>query len=115
MILANPNPIYQPAMRIISVITNAYPASVTTTFAHQYKDGLIVRLYIPDGFGMVQANQLFAPILVTGTTTFTIDIDTTGFDPFVVSSAFPSSYQSATVVPVGEINETLLEATQNVL
>ena len=112
MILANPDPMYQPAMRIISAVTNAYPALVTTSFDHQYLDGLIVRLTIPKGFGMIQANQLYAPIIVTGATTFTIDIDTTDFDPFVVSGSFPSSYQSAMVVPIGEVNETLLQATR---
>lgn len=83
MILADPNPVFQPAMRIISDITNANPAAVTTTFAHQYTTGIIARLNIPKGFGMVQANQLYGPINVTGATTFTIDIDSTNFGRFM--------------------------------
>jgi hypothetical protein len=115
MILAEQYPTYKPAMRIISAITNDYPATVTTSFDHLYLSGLIVRINVPNGFGMVQANQLYAPITVTGATTFTVDIDTTGFDPFADSIVFPSSYQRASVVPIGEVNESLLQATENVL
>jgi len=83
-ILADANPVFQRAMRIISTITNANPAVVTTTFDHQYLTGLIVRLNIPRGYGMTQANRLYGPIVVTGATTFTVDIDTTNFDTFIV-------------------------------
>ena len=114
-ILAQQYPVYQPAMRIIEAITNANPASVTTTFNHQYITGTIVRLNVPTGFGMVQANQLYGPIVVTGDTDFTIDIDTTFFDVFFISVTFPQSYQSATVVPIGEVSSMLSAATQNVL
>lgn len=82
-ILATRLPVYQPAMRIISSVTNANPAVVTTTFNHQYQSGLIVRLNIAPGYGMQQANQLYGPIIVTGDTTFTIDIDTTNFEPLI--------------------------------
>lgn len=114
-ILAQTRPVFQPAMRIISAITNDFPAAVTTTFAHQYLTGTIVRLDIPRGYGMVQANQMFGPITVTGDTTFTIPIDTTYFDVFTIPGSYPLSYQSSQAVPIGEINETLLAATSNVL
>lgn len=76
-------PIFQRAMRVISSITNANPAVITTTTNHQYVSGMIMRLNIPKGFGMQQANQLYAPITVTGNTTFSIDIDTTQMDKFL--------------------------------
>lgn len=114
-ILANPNPIFQRAMRIISSITQEFPAVVTTTFAHQYKDGMIVRLNIPLGWGMQEANQKQGTIKVLSSTTFSIDIDTTSFDAFVVSMTFPYSYQYPQSIPVGEISATLSSATQNVL
>jgi hypothetical protein len=114
-ILATAYPVFQPAMRIITAITNASPASVTTSFDHQYRTGTVVRLNIPTGFGMVQANQLTGTITVTSDTSFTIPIDTTYFDVFAASVTFPYSYQSATVVPIGEDSATLLAATVNVL
>lgn len=107
-------PVFQPAMRIISSITNGFPAIVTTTINHQYQSGLIVRLILPVGHGMPQANQQQGSIIVTGLTTFEMFIDTTLFDPFVIPSGSPK-YTCAQVVPVGEDNDILTEATQNVL
>lgn len=111
-ILAQQYPVFQRAMRIVSGITNAFPAAVTTTFNHQYQTGMIVRLLVPDGYGMVQANQLYAPIIVTGNTTFTIDIDTTNFDVFSAPSS-PSQYSQ--VIPMAEITSLLTNATVNAL
>jgi hypothetical protein len=99
-------------MRIISAITNSFPAQVSTTFDHNYISGLIVRLIIPPFHGMQQANKLQGPIVVTSPTTFLIDIDTTFFDPY---SALLQATTCAQVVPVGEINESLANATRNAL
>lgn len=113
---ANPNPIFQPAMRLVMAITNANPAMVTTSFAHQYKTGLICRLDFPPAVGMQQANGLSGVITVNSTTTFYIAIDTTFFDPFVMPSAPPPLVNTcAQVVPVGEVNDQLTQATRNVL
>jgi hypothetical protein len=105
-------PTFQPAMRIITNITNAYPAVVTTSFDNQYITGTIVRLYIPEGYSMVQANQLFGEIVVLTPTTFEINIDTRLFDPFIIPDP---QLQYAQCVPIGEVNELLSAATQNVL
>ena len=110
------NPTFQRAMRLISAITNNYPAQVTTTFDHDYETGDIVRLNIPKWFGMTQADKLIGTITVTGTDAFTIDIDTTRFDVFAVPAPVPwyvDSYGSVT--PVGEIAANLGGATQNTL
>ena len=110
------NPIFQPAMRIISAITNANPAVVTTTFAHLYQTKTIVRLDIPPACGMQQANQMTGTIVVTGATTFAIDIDTTLFDAFSVPVSPPPYINTcAQVVPIGESNDILSAALQNVL
>lgn len=111
---ANPFPIYQPAMRVIAAITNAFPVSITTTFNHQYTSGLIIRIDIPNGLGMEQLNQQYAPILVTGDTTFTMPIDSTFYTPFMVPTQ-NSGYQDAQSVPIGEISSIIYAATQNVL
>ncbi len=115
-------PMFQRAMRNILSITRDENALVTTTFDgvnpgnHQYSTGLTVRLYVPYGFGMVQANKLEGPITVVNETQFTITIDTTNFDDFVVPDYRPGAFGTpAQVVPIGEINEILTEATQNVL
>lgn len=112
---ANPTPIFQPAMRLISAITQANPAVVTTTFDHDYVTGTVVRLNIPTACGMQQANQLTGAISVISSDTFSIDIDTTQFQAFAIPVFSAHVPSNATVVPVGEINSTLEAATQNVL
>lgn len=113
---ANPDPIFQPAMRLIASITNANPATVTTTFAHQYESGLIVRLDLPPAVGMQQANGSVGTIEVIDDTSFFIDIDTTLFDLFTIPpSPGPFDNTCAQVVPIGEVNEQLDQATRNIL
>jgi hypothetical protein len=109
-------PVFQPAMRIITAIANSNPAVVTTSFAHQYNTGVIIRLDLPYAVGMQQANGLFAPIVVLSNTTFSIAIDTTLFDSFSIPIDPPPSVNTcAMAVPIGESNEFLNSATQNVL
>jgi hypothetical protein len=107
-------PVYQPAMRVIAAITNSFPVTITTTFNHQYVSGLIVRIDVPPGLGIQQLNQQFGPITVTSNTTFTIPIDTTNYDVFILPTA-DNGYQDAQSVPIGEVNDMLSAATQNVL
>lgn len=116
------DPMFQRAMRNVLTITQAEQAVITTTFDginpgdHDYSSGLIVRLNVPDGFGMVQANQLQGEITVLSSSTFSMPIDTTNFDAFVVPPLHPGyNGTPSTVVPVGEISAILTIATQNVL
>jgi hypothetical protein len=112
---ANPNPIFQPAMRLIASITQSNPAVVATTFAHQYLDGTVVRLDVPQACGMTQVNQLTGTISVIDSTSFFIDIDTTQFAPFVIPTFQPHVDSAAECVPIGSANGTLAPAVQNVL
>jgi hypothetical protein len=108
------HPVYGPAMRLISSITNAYPAQVTTTFAHGYVDGTIVRFDLPPATGMQQLNQMTSPILVTGLTTFTIDVNTIPFAPFSVPVGLgPFIDVCPQVVPIGSFSDTLKPAVRN--
>jgi hypothetical protein len=110
------NPTYMPAVRDIAAITNAPQALVTTTFPHSYISGLIVRLIIPNNFGMTLINQSQGTITVTSDTQFTIDIDTTQVDPFVIPDVQPgNNYTAAQVTPIGEIAAILTGSFVNVL
>jgi len=101
-------PAFQPAMRIITAISRTNPAVVTTSFNHQYTDGLIVRLDIPLANGMQQISGIPYPVTVTGGTTFSVPVDATSFDVYVDT-------ECCCVVPVGEVNNQLTNATRNVL
>ena len=110
------DPTFQPAMRVISAITNASPAEVTTTFDHDYVTGTIVRLIVPKALGMRQADKLVGEITVTATDTFTIDIDTTLFNAFSIPGS-PAPYVNVCglVIPIGEDTDTLAASTRNTL
>jgi len=69
-------------------VTNALPALVTSQNPHGYSSGIVVRLDIPEACGMQQANGLTGEITVIDPTSFTIAIDTTFFDPFVMPTVF---------------------------
>jgi len=111
------SPTYEPALRLISDITNATNTVVTTSFDHGYLAGLIVRITVPEEFGMRQLDKLVGTIIEVPTSdTFTLDIDTTLFDVFNFPDPEPwyiNTYPS--VAPIGEINSSLIQATKNVL
>ena len=107
---AAPNPIFQPAMRIVTAITNQVNAQVTTSFAHNFITGEIVRITVEDANAMTEINNKFGAIVVLSATLFSIAIDTTGFTPFVVPSQ-----NNAYCIPIAEVNSILYAATQNVL
>ena len=109
-------PVYGPAMRLIASITNANPAVITTSFAHGYITGTVVRLSIPPACGMQQANGLTGTIVVLSPTTFAINIDTTNFDVFSIPLSLPFWVNvCAQVIPIGEDNDILTAAVQNIL
>jgi len=115
-ILAFRFPVFKPAMRIVTSITNSNPVIVTTSFANSYITGLICRLYIPRGFGMQQANLFNGEITVINTTQFSMPLDTTLFDPFVIPAINPGHFFTpAQIVPTGENSLMLTGATMNVL
>jgi hypothetical protein len=113
-VFALASPTFQPAMRVITAITQANPASITTSFAHNYGSGEIIRIFIPQGygFGMPQMNNKSRLINVTSPTTFTIAIDSSQFDAFAVPAG---NLQNAQALPEAEQNSTLQFATKNVL
>lgn len=114
-ILAVVSPTFQPAMRIITNITNSNPCVITTSFDNDYVTGLIVRLYIPQGYGITLLNHIEGAITVLTTTSFSMPIDSSNMAAFIVPLAPPLSEQYPQVVPTGEINSILYAATRNVL
>lgn len=121
---AQTTPEFQPAMRQVTAITQANPVSVTTSFAHNYFTGDIVRIIIPTDirinagvvtirdFGMPEINQKYAPIVVTSPTTFTMPIDSTNFQALTIQAG---SLQAPQCVNIGEVNENIWGAEYNTL
>ena len=100
----NFNPRYYPRRRFITKITQAASAVVTTSIPHGYTAGQAVRILCPSAFGMTQINGLLGTITAVTSSTFTLNIDSSGFTAF----AFPTSalagagVTQAQLVPVGE-------------
>ncbi len=104
-------PLFQPAVRVIESITNANPAVVTTTYNNSYFSTDVIKIRIPQGFGMWQMNNLSSRITVLSPTSFAMDeIDSTNFDVFVD----PGNGQFAQTIPVSEATRTVRGATTNV-
>lgn len=105
--------------RLIAHVSRSSPAVVTTSIPHTYVTGTIVRLMVPKGVGMFQADKLYGSITVTSPTTFTIPIDSTNFDAFVLhpeeQSAAPYINVCALTIPIGEDTAQLNAATRNIL
>ena len=89
-----------PKRRLISNVTNAVGAEVTTTAAHGYSTGYVVRVIVPEAYGMSLYNQ--ATIEVTSDTTFITDLDTSTLDPFVAPVFVPDgqAFTEAQTVPI---------------
>lgn len=110
------NPVWQPAMRMIAGISNSSPATVTTTVNHLYVTGTIVRISIPQACGMQQLHNYAGTLTSTGPTTFTLNVDTTRFDAFVIPvGVSPHVDVCAQVLPIGEDPYQITAALHNVL
>lgn len=97
-----------PSSLQITAITQSAPMVITvaianpTTEANTYIAGMAVRLMVPQTFGMYQANGLVGTILAIDGNNFSLNIDSTQFDPFVVPSG--NILQPATISPNGSRN-----------
>ena len=106
-----PSTDFVPKVRYISSITQASSAVVTTTTAHEYVTGTIIRFVIPPEFGMAQINLMKAPITVINATDFSVPVESLKFDPFIVPG---TPTQNAQSVPIGEITSILTAAKDNI-
>lgn len=89
-----------PERKLITSVTNAVNAEVTTTEDHGYSSGDVVRVFVPKAYGMELYNQ--ANITVTSDTTFTTNLDTSNQLPFVqpVFTVNGPGFTDAQVIPI---------------
>jgi hypothetical protein len=97
-----PSPV-APMFLLISAVTNANPMQVTVTTPNQYVVGQLAYFSIPVDYGMFQLNALTGQILTVDPTNliFTVSIDSTQFDQFVIPSG---GEQPASMSPSGARN-----------
>lgn len=92
-----------PQFYYITGISKATQGVVSTSQAHDYVVGQLLKLTIPAQFGMVELDQITVEVVAVSAYTFTISANTSAFTTF----AFPASSASpniafATVAPVGQ-------------
>ncbi len=97
-----------PSSLPITAITQSVPMVITvaignpTTEAITYIQGMSVRLFVPITFGMYQANNLVGTITAVNGLNFTLNLDSSLFDAFVVPSG--NVEQPASISPFGSRN-----------
>lgn len=95
---------FVPKVNLIVAITDDNPMVVTTSVAHGLAAGQKVRIYVPDNFGMVEANARDGIITAVTATTFTIGaLDADAFTAFAWPAAGAAPFESnfPQVVPFG--------------
>lgn len=109
---------WYPSVRVIANITQAAAGVVTTLVDHGLTTGQSIRLSIPTICGMTQLNNRLVTVTVVNASTFSINVDTTGYTAFnfpTIAQIALSPYY-ATMTPVGvdqAYNASILTATDN--
>jgi hypothetical protein len=111
------DPIYYPRNRMLANITQAAAGVVTTLVNHGFTTGQKVRFYIPDVNGMTDLDGLTATVTYLTASTFSIDINTTGFTAFRYPTIALNDGYYGQVTPIGEDSaiapNVLDDATRN--
>jgi len=104
-----PGVIAIPSSLLITNITQSAPMVVSvaignsSTEANTYLVGMAIRLFVPRPYGMYQANNLVGTITAINGNNFSLNLDSSLFDPFVVPSGVTVE-QPATIAPNGSRN-----------
>src|SRR5271157_2718573 len=100
---------FAPSQAIIVDIDQGINTIVTTDSPHGFQVGVYIRFVIPLVRGMQQINNTIIPIAAVTPTTFTVLINSSGYDPFIPTTAFPlNTYEYlAQAIPVSEVALTL--------
>lgn len=95
-----------PGMLLISNMTNAYQMVVTIvdSIYNTYIVNQCVYLTVPNSYGMFQANGLIGQILEINGFDFTLNIDSTQFDQFVIPPSGTQIERPASLSPAGSRN-----------
>ena len=96
-------PQFYPRRHLVMEISNAASAVVTTSTAHGLTTGQLVSFRVPSVYGMTEADMKTATITAVGsTTTFTVNLNTSGYTNFVYPAAASYPFTKAQVIPFGD-------------
>lgn len=99
---------YEPRFFFISSITLGLRTIITTTVNHNYVVGQQVRLVVPPSFGTRQLNEQSALVIsVPAPNQVTLNIDSSGYDTFIASSATTQPQ----IMAIGDVNSGAINAS----
>jgi hypothetical protein len=107
---------FYPARRVICNITQAAAGVVTTMVDHSLTTGQQVRINVSDVCGMTELNGQLVTVTVINASTFSINVDTTGYTAFAFPTIAIPAFTPAEMVPVGiamAYNTTITAALRN--
>jgi len=93
---------FYPRKRVIANITQAAAGVVTTLVDHGYTTGQLVRMSVPSTCGMTELDGQLVTVTYVSASTFSINVDTTGYTAFNFPLPAISPFTPAQVTPVGE-------------
>lgn len=98
---------FVPKRRLVADVTNSSQAEVTTDEDHNYQTGFVVKVIVPEVYGMTLYEQ--TTITVTGATTFLTTIDTTSQAPFSAPTFVAGGYgfTQAQIVPMSGVTDNI--------
>lgn len=94
--------LFAPSYRYITNITQAASAVVTTSVDHGYAIGQRIKFKVPSGYGMTELNNQAGVISAVTTSTFTVDIDTSGYTAFAFPTYDDVPFDYALATPAGD-------------
>lgn len=107
-----------PSSLLITSITQSAPMVIGVSVgnpiseANTYIVGMAVRLFVPRTYGMYQANNLVGTITNISGSNFTLNLDSSQFDAFVIPSG--NVEQPASIAPFGSRNLSYNNLTNQV-
>lgn len=106
---------FAPKTQVITNITAASPAVITTANNHGYAAGEKYRLRVSSDWGMVEANDVEFTVVSVTANTITTDLNSSAFTSFSypTSAAAAAGVTPAQVVPIGDEATVLSGATNN--
>jgi len=110
---------FYPNSYLITAITNATNATITTSVDHTLTVGQKIRVLVPQVYGMYQINGTAADIVsLPATNSMVVDVDTTTFDAFSVPIS--TNITPAQLIPIGQaafddFSNHYDDATRNIL
>jgi len=101
---------YKPSRFVISDITLGKTTTVTTSTAHNYVVGQLVRLLVPNPYGAIDLNEQTGYVIsIPSTTEVEIELDSSFFNVYINSPSYgPTSPQ---ILAIGDINTPLPNAS----